>query len=63
MVKVLVNSTQIPATRRQVPDSHIVHAGKKRLDLNEWQLFSQLRWICQRVIQEESRLLAEGLKQ
>jgi Apea-like HEPN len=36
--------------------SHIVHAGKKRLNLEEWGLFSKLRWICQRAIQEEVRL-------
>jgi hypothetical protein len=38
--------------------SSIVHAGKKRLSRDEWLLFVRLRWICQRVIQEESRLLA-----
>jgi hypothetical protein len=38
--------------------SKIVHEGKKRLNLDEWKLFSRLRWICQRVIREEARLLA-----
>ena len=38
--------------------SGIVHAGKKRLSRDEWRLFMRLRWICNRVIQEESRLLA-----
>jgi hypothetical protein len=39
--------------------SHIVHAGKKRLNMEEWQLLMRLRWICQRVIQEEVRLFAD----
>jgi hypothetical protein len=38
--------------------SNIVHAGKKRLNHSEWRLFMRLRWICQRVIQEEIKLLA-----
>ena len=38
--------------------SKIVHAGKKHLNVPEWRLFSRLRWICQRVIQEETRLLS-----
>jgi hypothetical protein len=38
--------------------SNIVHAGKKRLNMAEWRLFLRLRWICQRVIREEARLLA-----
>jgi hypothetical protein len=38
--------------------SNIVHAGKKRLNNAEWRLFLRLRWFCQRVIQEETKLLS-----
>ncbi len=38
--------------------SNIVHAGKKRLNSTEWSLFLRLRWICMRVLQEETRLLS-----
>ena len=38
--------------------SNIVHAGKKRLNTAESKLFFGLRWICQRVIQEETKLLS-----
>jgi len=37
--------------------SSIVHAGKKRLNIEERVLFSKLQWLCRRVIQEEVRLL------
>lgn len=45
---------------RQIYDvrSKIVHAGKRRLDGEERRLFFLLRWICQRVIQEEVKLLS-----
>ncbi len=39
--------------------SSIVHAGKKRLNAKEWELFSKLRWMCRRVIQEEVKLLKD----
>lgn len=38
--------------------SHIVHAGQKRLNAEEWRLFVLLRSICRRVIREEARLLS-----
>lgn len=37
--------------------SSIVHRGKSRLSLAEHGLFSKLRWMCRRVIQEEVELL------
>jgi hypothetical protein len=42
--------------------SAIVHRGKRKLRLAERQLFSTLRWMCERVIQEEARLLAKSAK-
>jgi len=39
--------------------SKIVHRGKCRLTLKEKLLFNKLQWICQRVIQEEVRLISE----
>lgn len=39
--------------------SKIVHRGKCRLTLQEKLLFNKLQWICQRVIQEEVRLISE----
>jgi hypothetical protein len=37
--------------------SHIVHAGKKKLNAKERELFVELQWMCRRVIQEEVKLL------
>ena len=37
--------------------SDIVHSGKSRLNPDERALFNKLRWMCQRVIQEEVSLL------
>ena len=37
--------------------SSIVHAGKKRLSMQERFLLEKLRWMCRRVIQEEVSLL------
>lgn len=42
--------------------SQIVHAGKTRLSVEERQLFYKLRWMCQRVIQEEIKLLKVDLE-
>ena len=39
--------------------SKIVHRGKYKLSLEEKMLFYKLQWICQRVIQEEVRLISE----
>ena len=38
--------------------SKIVHEGKTRLNLEERTLFRWLQWVCQRVIQEELKLLS-----
>lgn len=43
--------------------SQIVHSGKSRLTPDERSLFSTLRWMCRRVIQEELSLLEADLKE
>jgi hypothetical protein len=43
--------------------SKIVHRGKSRLNLHERTLFSKLQWMCQRVIQEEVKLLVKDAEQ
>ena len=53
--EVLKNFQKVYAVR-----SHIVHAGKKKLDTNEQVLFANLKWMCHRVIQEEVKLLQQG---
>jgi len=50
--EILADFTKIYEVR-----SKIVHAGKSRLNLNERTLFNSLRWMCQRVIQQELELL------
>ena len=40
--------------------SKIVHEGKKRLNQEEWRLFSRLRWMFARVIQSEVQLLSQA---
>jgi hypothetical protein len=41
--------------------SEIVHRGKHRLTAEEGALFSRLRWMCRRVIQNEVHLLKADL--
>lgn len=41
--------------------SKIVHRGKSRLTRDERDLFWKLRWICQRIIQEEVKLMKKGV--
>lgn len=42
--------------------SKIVHRGKSKLNADERVLFSQLQWMCRRVIQEEMDLLAKDIE-
>ena len=42
--------------------SKIVHRGKSKLNVDERVLFSQLQWMCRRVIQEEMDLLAKDIE-
>lgn len=41
--------------------SKIVHRGKSKLNAKERVLFSQLQWMCRRVIQEEIDLLSKDI--
>ena len=42
--------------------SKIVHRGKDRLNFKERSLFSNLQWMCRRVIQEEVNLLLKDIE-
>lgn len=42
--------------------SKIVHRGKSKLNADERILFTQLQWMCRRVIQEEMDLLAKDIE-
>lgn len=42
--------------------SNIVHRGKSKLNMDEWELFEKLTWMCRRVIQEEVKLFRKDLE-